>query len=212
MDLPKQNNYETAFSLAFDTLRQSDLPQRCAQAGVQYDQQAQVIQIPYLHRLCLIEASTGHFRWECDKQEVPLRDRILILHYLNRASGSKLSGRLISFAEVPAGQHYLPAFRKRSVDIILHAFGDRPEDLPRAESVLGGREAEYGDISVTLYALPRIPITLVLWRGDDEFESSANVLFDATISEYLPTEDIAVLTGTVAIRLYKERDKLSQSS
>ena len=208
MDLPKQNNYDIAFALALDTLKKSNISQQCERAGVLYDPETKVISVDYLNRHCLIEMPQGHFRWQSDSEEVPLRDRILILHYLNRASGRNVSGRLISFAQVPAGQHYLPTFRKRSVDIVLRAFGDRPEALLDVASQLGGIEAEYGDVSATIYALPRIPITLVLWRGDDELQSSANILFDATVSEYLPTEDIAVLAGVVAVKLYKTLDTL----
>lgn len=206
MDLPKQDNYDVAFALALNALKKSNISQRCERAGVCYDPEAKVISVDYLNRCCLIEMPEGHFRWQLDSEEVPLRDRILMLHYLDRASGRNLSDRLISFAEVPAGQHYLPAFRKRSVDIVLRAFGDRPETLVDAASQLGGRKAEYGDVSATIYVLPRVPITLVLWRGDDELQSSANILFDATVSEYLPTEDIAVLAGVVAVKLYKTLD------
>jgi hypothetical protein len=110
---------------------------------------------------------------------------------------------LISFAEVPGGREYLPAFRRRSVDIVLSAFGDRPEALLGAASRLGGTRANYGDVSATVNALPRVPITFVLWRGDGEVDGSANILFDATVTECLPTEDIAVLAGIVSVRLLK---------
>jgi len=43
-----------------------------------------------------------------------------------------------------------------------------------------------------------VPITFVLWRGDEEIPPSGNVLFDASIPSYLPVEDIAVVCGAVA--------------
>ena len=52
-------------------------------------------------------------------------------------------------------------------------------------------------------AFPRVPITLVLWRGDDEFPPDGNILFDRSISDYLTTEDVNVLCETIAWTLVK---------
>ncbi len=61
----------------------------------------------------------------------------------------------------------------------------------------------YGDIAVTIPAFSRVPITLVLWRGDDEFPPNANILFDSTILDYLSAEDVNVLCQTIAWQLVK---------
>ena len=37
--------------------------------------------------------------------------------------------------------------------------------------------------------------------GDEEFDPEASILFDATIPEHLPTEDIAALAGASVYRL-----------
>lgn len=59
----------------------------------------------------------------------------------------------------------------------------------------------HGDEGVKISAFPRIPITFILWRGDDEFSPKANVIFDATIASYLSTEDILVLIQLMLIEL-----------
>jgi hypothetical protein len=51
--------------------------------------------------------------------------------------------------------------------------------------------------------LPRVWLAVVLHLADDEFPANANILFDATVSHYLPTEDLAVLGGMLAGRLSK---------
>lgn len=201
MDLPRQTNYDTALALALDALRQTDLSRRCAHGGATWDPERGTVRVGYLGGVCVIEMPGGRFQWEGDPGEVALADRILVLHYLNRAGGTPLAGKLISFGEVPGGRQYLPAFRKRSVDILLSTFGHRPQELLVAASGLGGTQAVWGDASATVHALPRVPITFVLWGGDDEVRGSANILFDVTVSEYLPTEDIAVLAQTACVRL-----------
>jgi hypothetical protein len=54
---------------------------------------------------------------------------------------------------------------------------------------------------VRLEALPRVPLAAILWRGDDEFPPTGNLLFDASVTHYLPAEDMVVLAGTAVGRL-----------
>ncbi|GAI27680.1 unnamed protein product, partial [marine sediment metagenome] len=68
---------------------------------------------------------------------------------------------------------------------------------------LGSHKADYGDVAVTINAFNYVPITLVLWRGDEEFNPEGNILFDSTISDYLPTEDINILCETISWKLVK---------
>jgi len=46
-------------------------------------------------------------------------------------------------------------------------------------------------------------VTLVIWKGDAEFPPNAGILFDSTVHEYLPAEDIIVLSQTIAWKLVK---------
>ena len=50
---------------------------------------------------------------------------------------------------------------------------------------------------------PRVPVTLVVWAGDDEFEPTAKILFDHSIPHYLTTEDIAWVSGMIVYRLMR---------
>jgi hypothetical protein len=68
---------------------------------------------------------------------------------------------------------------------------------------LGGRKTDLGDVSVTISAFPHVPITLVLWEGDSEFSPSASILFDATVTDYLPTEDIIITSEAIVWALVR---------
>ena len=48
-----------------------------------------------------------------------------------------------------------------------------------------------------------VPVTFVLWKGDEELPPEGNILFDSTISEYLSVEDINVLCEIIAWRLVR---------
>ena len=62
---------------------------------------------------------------------------------------------------------------------------------------LGGHTVAYGDVAVTVNAFNRIPVTIVLWQGYEEFPSQGEMLFNAAISNYLSTYDIAVLCKNI---------------
>ena len=69
--------------------------------------------------------------------------------------------------------------------------------------VPGVERLSFGDASFSFRLLPRVWLAVVLHLADDEFPASANVLFDAAVSHYLPTEDLAVLGGILTGRLIK---------
>jgi len=48
---------------------------------------------------------------------------------------------------------------------------------------------------------------LVVWRGDAEFPPDGNVLFDGSVSEYLPVEDTVILAETVVWKLVNAKRK-----
>jgi len=135
--------------------------------------------------------------------EVPLKDKILILHYFTLAKGTPSTGILINYKQLPGGVSYFPAFSQRAINPFVKHFGQKPELLIDISSKLGGYKADQGDISVTINAFNHVPITFALWRGDEEFSPSGGILFDANISDYLSTEDITVLCETIAWKLVK---------
>ena len=52
-----------------------------------------------------------------------------------------------------------------------------------------------------LLPLPRVPVYLLFWDGDDEIPASANLLFDTSVPAYLETEQMAMLGELVTDRI-----------
>ena len=141
------------------------------------------------------EAETG--------QEPPIAIRILILHYLIKADGTPLADSWVAFRELPDGRVYDAAFRRRANLRLAQTFGSDLDGFVAAAKSLGGTRLTYGDASFLFPMFPRLRLAAVLYLADEEFPASANVLFDAAASHYLPTEDLAVLGGMLAGRLIK---------
>jgi hypothetical protein len=105
---------------------------------------------------------------------------ILLLHYLEKKLSGlpPLTGRWISFKELEAGEQYYPAFRKRSIDLLLKKHGQ-------------------SDARVDMEAFEGVPLQVIIWKGDEEFPADATILFDGNIGGIFCTEDIAVLAGFI---------------
>jgi hypothetical protein len=131
---------------------------------------------------------------------------VLLAHY-SHAKPTDIVGRLIKFHDLPGGYAYEGAFTRRAVSPIAEIFGDKPEMLIEGAKLMNGTKREYGDSSVGIRALPRIPLLYILWKND-EFPASATTLFDASASCYLPTEDLAVLAELTTTRLRHSLERI----
>ena len=208
LPLPEQKNYEYANELAYKLaceklIKIDDIEQQCCKSGAQYQviDSKKTIIIQYLNQSYVITLPDIEISLVGSATGVPVRDRVLILHYLISAKGTPVADKLITFRELPEGKVYHPTFAKRTSQPILNYFGKEPHLLVDAGKKLGGYKVDYGNTAVTINAFSRVPIIIILWLGDDEFAPRGNVLFDASISDYLSTEDITVLCETITWRL-----------
>ncbi len=68
---------------------------------------------------------------------------------------------------------------------------------------LGGKRLAFGDASIQLDVFPKLPVAVILWKGDEEVRGAANVLFDETAPLHLPVEDLAEVGSNVLSQLFK---------
>ena len=208
MTVPEHNVREYAHGLAYKLACEQlagidDVEKQCRKSGAKYIPSEKAITIDHLNQSYRISFPDGDVSLASGEEAVPVRDKILILHYFTRARGTPLSGKLITYKELPDVINYYPTFFKRAIDPIVNHFGKEPSRLPDVAETLGGHKADYGDIAVTINAFSRVPVTIVLWQGDEEFAPDGNIMFDSTIPDYLPTEDITVLCEIIAWRLVR---------
>jgi len=199
----QEYGYELALKLAREQLAKLNVEEQCRRSGARYIPSQNSVLLEYLNQPHSISIPDGEVTLADKKEAAPIRDKILILHYFILARGTALTNNLISFKELPEGTNYYPTFHQRAIKPLIKRFGNEPEKLLSVAQMLGGCAASYGDVSVTIDAFPKVPITLVLWRGDEEFLPEGNILFDSTISHYLPVEDIIVVCEIITWRLVK---------
>jgi hypothetical protein len=198
--------YELAYKLACEQLASiDDIEQQCLKSSASYHMTGseKIIVLEYLNRSYQIALPDIEITLKNSEEVVPLRDKILMLHYVIQAKGTPISDKRIAYKELPEGADYFLTFHKRAIKPIIDHFGNEPQRLLDVSKILGGHKADYGDVAVTIDAFARVPITLILWRGDEEFPPEGNILFDSTTPDYLPAEDINVLCEILAWRLVR---------
>lgn len=196
-----EERYGPALEKALSEWKEADPQETAWKAGVDFDTASRLVTVPLLGETYTVSHPDGETRRQGSDDEVPITTRILLLHYLLTADGVPVAGRWIAFRELPDALTYDPAFQGRSAHRLRGRFGEDLEAFHKAAAALDADRLDFGDASYLFRAFPRVWMAVVIYEGDEEFSPSANVLFDAAASNYLPTEDLAVLGGLLASRL-----------
>ncbi|HMK35217.1 MAG TPA: DUF3786 domain-containing protein [Desulfomonilaceae bacterium] len=200
-ELPKQDNYEQALKMGLEIFDRRD-PGRVAQkAGATYAGRSVII--PHLDREIVLNVDTHRFSIKQTDEEAPIWMAILVIHYLNNAEGRQPTGKLKHFREFKDGHFYEPAFNRRTKEILASVFGNDAEAMLTAGRRLQGKKLQTGDAAIELSYFPCLPITCILWKGDDEFPPEASVLFDETADLFFSAEDMAVAGQMAVLELLK---------
>jgi hypothetical protein len=156
--------------------------------------------------------------------EPPVWLQLTLLHYLIHASGalpatlhcpttSLCSDEWIVYRQLPGALSAGGVFQRTVINPLIQAFGQDVEGFKQACTSLGGRHLpKSGDAAFTFLALPRLPMAIVLYLGEEGMPPSVNVLFDATAAAYLPSEDLILLGEYLSAALLQQKGLKSPSS
>lgn len=113
---------------------------------------------------------------------------ISVLSYLVNAKDIPLSERLIKPENIRGGEFFFQGSHQLPLDKIAEKYKNGREGFITKGREFNGRMLAYGDASFELLAMPRIPVTLILWLSDEEFPARADALFDSTCEIQLPLD------------------------
>ena len=139
-------------------------------------------------------------------QELSISTQALLLYHLVTSDGAPLQDRWVSFAELPGGRFYNQTFQGYSGNELVRAFGNDLEAFRRACIQINGITEPTGDAAYRFEVLPRLPVLLVYWQGDEDFPPSIKVLFDASACHHVPVDVCAIVGGSLAGKLIKVKD------
>jgi len=206
---PKQNTYDEARELAWKTLSGRDPARVAADALVELGEAGR-IRVPFLADIFFVDVAAQKVLFEHGDEVYPFLS-VLLLHYLVGVDERPLTGEWISFREFEGGDAYFGSFTDRSLAPLKNAFGENPDLLPAAAEPLGGEPLDFGDVGVRVPVFPKMPLAVVLWRGDDEFPAEVNILYDGAANRILRTEDLAICGALTVSKLRKNAEKIAKT-
>lgn len=158
------------------------------------------LQFRYLHRDIWVDferrgiqyLAGGHWR-ELDD---PLTELIILLYFSSMHAFLPLRKDLIGPGDLKeahyfTGEHVLP------LAPVLERYGNDLQGFRRAAAYLEGQALDMADAAYRLYPFPRVPLTYLLWAGDEEFGPRFSVLFDRSIEEVFAAAAIWTLVKVV---------------
>ena len=156
------------------------------------------LHFPYWEDICVLSwpELAGY-----DHLARPLPDFVqaFLFYHLLTADGTPMSGKWVSFADLPDGRMYNAAFQAYSGDEVVKSFGFDLDAFRNACISNGGIESNLASAAFTFLPLTRVPLMITYWLGDGEFPSSCKILFDESASHYLPIDACAIL-GSMLVR------------
>lgn len=197
---PQENRmYQEMKKAAWERLRSCDPLEIARKAGVLFDEKESAFSFVSLGKQ--IRVAYPGFQVEGALEEW---HELVILHYLEMADGTPLSGDLITFGQLPQGLVRGGETDRETEKTLGEYFGDgQVEKITEICERLGAKIAESkADFTAVFEFLPRYPVTMNLWFADDEFPGTGKFLLDSSAGHYLSVED-AVTVGMVLLEALK---------
>lgn len=151
------------------------------------------LRIPVLGRRVIVAPPFADADYEDSGEPARPVDHILARHYLLCDMPLDADGPPLTFRDLPGGQFYWGPFRSRTILPLVSAIGDRL-DLLRAR--LDRFECEpfpTGDVGRRVRCVGTLGISLAYYAGDDEFQPSAELFFDAAVRRAFQTDVAAAM-------------------
>lgn len=191
-------SYQTTYEHTLKIFASKNPDSMSSNSGVKYNTQTGVFTVPSLKQMIEVKYPSGDMYF-AGYDVMPLWPwRLIILNHLSRADNAPFAGSFISYKETEGGSIFNSAFHRMSIQPLINTLSACPaEEVIQAGLDLGGLIKTGADICMEFPFLPRFPITIKIWRQDEEMAGSANILFDLSANHYLHTEDIAVASSTL---------------
>jgi hypothetical protein len=197
-ELPKQENLQVSIRLAREKLAGLDAHTQALRAGCELvDSPEPVASLRFVGRQVELKLDKGLVVDATSGTPLKDMDQALILHYLVQTGLVPPLGELITVSQMPDAVFYGAPFRRRAEIPLERAFGTSASAMVAAGAKLGGEPVEMGDGAVEIQGLPLVPVTLVMWEGDEEFPAQSKVLLRENVISLLPAEDAIMLASQV---------------
>ncbi len=201
LDYKKQKNYEVTYEIVKDQFKKNQFKHLLTNVKIGGGTviKGNTFVIPFFGINHFVKHPECEISRE-DEKPVSLAAKILVLRYILNMVDKPLTGELISYKNIPGAFNYYPVFASKNIDPILAKYKDL-ESLKEACLKLKGKQLEIGDFSYEFDVFPKVPITIIYYKGDEDFPPSLDFLFDKLIQYIFSQEDVVVLCNLLSKRI-----------
>jgi len=191
--------YSLSADLARTELLKFDPAEVARRSGGLYDSGLNRVILRVGDQQASFDFGTGELIWTGPRR-IDSEAAVPVLHYLLQATGSPPGGDFRPYRDLWGAKAQSGPFIVRPEARLAAAYGANPGAVLARARALGAEVSEQpsGDARIELSLLPRIPLAVLAYAADEDFPAEAKILFDAVVSEYLPTEDSIWLAEQLA--------------
>jgi hypothetical protein len=205
----KKNNYVLCYKDLCKKFSRRPLEEIVQKSGAKYNAEKNMFILKYFNREYLISYPEGSITLkdfnhnDLSYESDTIMDKILIMSYLCRCTKSGLTNKWVPYREIEGVGCTYDFFAGHGIDKLTKYFGNRDELFLKAGKKLDAKKLCLGDMSLQFNIFPNVPVVLVLWLADEEFEAQANIFFDSSASKEIHIEDLASLCSKAADELIR---------
>ena len=116
--------------------------------------------------------------------------RLSLPWYLTSAKDVPLSARLVKPDNLKGGHLFFRGSHIMPLDKVAAKYTNDVKGFIMKGAHFGGTPVQYGDAAFVLLPFPRIPVTIILWTSDEEFDARVELLLDTTCELHVPIDII----------------------
>jgi hypothetical protein len=139
-----------------------------------------------------------------ENERVSYQAGVVLLYTLSHSQGVPPSGRMKTPQELPGGILFFTGAHALATGPLEKKFGADPDGLLARAVALGGERTSGADMAVVVPGLPRVPLYVLLWTADSDFDARAVIGIDDRAIYHLDLGAIFALTNLLVSRLTKD--------
>lgn len=165
------------------------------------------LELPYFSGSIVIKEDDIHKK---DGSELNRWEKVFLYNHLSQGGSREPTGDWKAFVEFPNTVSKIKSMIEHVEEPLVRCFSGKVDALRKRGELFGGTEIttkkDSADITLLFRPLPKIPVRLLFWDAEEDYEGRAKLHFDSTILEHLDIESIMFLSERLRQLLCDEDD------
>ncbi|GMO25657.1 MAG: hypothetical protein Ta2F_01010 [Termitinemataceae bacterium] len=195
------NGHEQTYNWVRQFLCKCDFPEVAHRLGFIYEDDPCCLKINFLGRVYRItkdsvELDSEQIEWKCNSDVLEFNIKSILAYYAISQGGGEPLNQFARLGSYSHGVFSSGSSLESKNGPLQKLYGKDYGKFEKVAKLLGAileKNNEPGKYLWHYDLLPRVPVKLAYYEGDDEIPTSIQVLFDSTALNYFKFEPLAVL-------------------